>query len=928
MTFVERCPVQIGYVPINYDTGGPAGVLTPDPARMALTVTNVFRKVYPIGSTGQLQYFQILPAVTYAGSLDTAEDRHRLKVYLRTLLALAQWPQQLRKPLSQLVGWLPDMPQVTTVRGQADPSWNDPLGSDQVFWNQTYARGDWVLAHEIGHNFGLHHPNVADSGTASDLRSRWPLFYTSSLIQEVGCDAFDVRFYDPTKRYDLMTYRSSLWISPLHYSGDPFGERGLYQELAPPCVPPAAVGTTDTTDEPGTAPLEGNASTLLMISGLLNADGSGQLNPITRVSLTQAPALPKAGSTFCVALLASGGAELASYCFDLSFVDYETQEALASSPFVMFVPDRTGVTEVVLRREGSIVARRVRSSNTPQVTVVEPAGGELWTGASRIRWTASDADGDPLRFTVLFSANGKGSWRGLDVDIAGNELVVDANALPGTSQGYIRVLATDGLNTGQGDSRAAIRVADKAPQVSITHPADGVVWTPGTALILQGSAYDREEGFLGGASLTWRSDRAGVLGTGATVSLTALAPVDQVITLTARDAGGREGSASIVVRVPRRTYLPLIMHRAGSGPAIPTPTPTPAVPCTVLFRDSFSTAGLPGWTATGGTWTNPGGVMRGASGPGTDAWNIVGLPSFNFTYEGTVTVRNGSVAGLAFRSTDGTQGYDLFVDVNGGQLVLARRPYTALGSYAVDIRRDRPYRLRVEARGAAIDAYLDGVKRISVVDAAYSRGNFGVSAYNSVADYDDLIACALDVPYELRVDAGSGTDTVDAAGRTWLAGRFYAAGSWGFTDGVTAATTDPIASTADDLLYQTVHWGYGTWSFKADVPNGAYRVNLGFAETYFTAANIRVFNVKIEGQTMITGLDLFAAAGHDTAYRRSFDVTVNDGRLDIEFVSVKNAALVAAIEVLGAGSAAPTPTRTPTITRTPARCRDSLVIRR
>ena len=623
----------------------------------------------------------------------------RLGVHLRQLLALAQWPQPLRAPLSQVIGWLPDMQGVTNTVGRSDPSWHHPDGTDQVFWTRRGIAGDWVLAHEIGHNFGLHHPNVPDSGAAGDRLSRWPLFYTSSLIQEVGCDAFDVRFYDPAKTYDLMTYKRSLWISPLHYSGDPFGERGLYQVLAPPCIQPAAAGTADTTAGPGTAPLEGNASPLLMISGLLSADGSGQLNPITRVSLTQAPAPPKAGSTFCVALLASGGAELASYCFDLAFVDYETQEALASSPFVMFIPDRTGVAEVVLRREGSTVARRVRSSNTPQVTVVEPAGGEVWTGASRIRWIASDADGDPLRFTVLFSADGRGSWRGLDVDIAGNELVVDANALPGTSQGYIRVLATDGLNTGQGDSRAPIRVADKPPQVNITHPADGVVWTPGTALILQGSAYDPEEGFLGGASLTWRSDRAGVLGTGATVSLTALAPVDQVITLTARDAGGREDSASIVVRVPRQTYLPLIMHRAGSGTATPTPTPTPTVPCTVLFRDSFSTAGLPGWTATGGTWTNPGGVMRGASGPGTEAWNIVGQPSFNFTYEGTVTVRNGSVAGLAFRSTDGTQGYDLFVDVNGGQFVLARRPYTALGSYAVDLRRDRPYRLRVERAG-------------------------------------------------------------------------------------------------------------------------------------------------------------------------------------------------------------------------------------
>ncbi len=213
--------------------------------------------------------------------------------------------------------------------------------------------------------------------------------------------------------------------------------------------------------------------------------------------------------------------------------------------------------------------------------------------------------------------------------------------------------------------------------MSITHPTDGAVWTPGTALILQGSAYDPEEGFLDGASLTWRSDRAGVLGAGATVSLTALEPVDHVITLTARDAGGRQGSASIVVRVPRQTYLPLILHRAGSGAAIPTPTPT--VPCTVLFREDFSAAGLPGWTATGGAWTNPGGVMQGASGPGTNAWNIVALPSFDFTYEGTVTLRNGSIAGLAFRSTDGTQGYELFVDVTGGQLVLARRPYTVLG---------------------------------------------------------------------------------------------------------------------------------------------------------------------------------------------------------------------------------------------------------
>jgi hypothetical protein len=384
-----------------------------------------------------------------------------------------------------------------------------------------------------------------------------------------------------------------------------------------------------------------------------------------------------------------------------------------------------------------------------------------------------------------------------------------------------------------------------------------------------------------------------------------------VITLTARDTGGREASAAIAVRVPAVIYLPVILQRASLSQPVPAPS------CTLLFSESFDSAGLPGWTATGGTWANPGGLLRGASGPAASAWNMVTRPAFDFLYEGTVTVRHGSIAGLAFRSASG-QGYNLYVDVNGGQVVLDRQSITVLGTYAADIRRDRPYRLRMAARGAAMDAYLDGAKVISVLDPTFSRGNFGVIAHNSVADYDDLMACALDAPYQLRVDAGSAINTLDTAGRTWLAERAYAADSWGFTDGVTAVTLDPIAGTEDDLLYQTVRWGYGAWGFKADAPNGPYRVNLGFTETHFTASNMRVFDVKIEGQTVIARLDLFAAAGHDTAHRQSFDVTVNDGQLDIEFVSVQNAALVAAIEVLGAG-AAPTPTATRTIGPTPTR---------
>jgi hypothetical protein len=71
-----------------------------------------------------------------------------------------------------------------------------------------------------------------------------------------------------------------------------------------------------------------------------------------------------------------------------------------------------------------------------------------------------------------------------------------------------------------------------------------------------------------------------------------------------------------------------------------------------------------------------------------------------------------------------------------------------------------------------------------------------------------------------------------------------------------------------------------------------------------------VFNVSIEGQTVLQNFDIWAVAGEFAAVQRTFVVTVTDGVLNIVAPASVNNAKFSAIQVVP-GSAAPTPTPTP-----------------
>lgn len=150
--------------------------------------------------------------------------------------------------------------------------------------------------------------------------------------------------------------------------------------------------------------------------------------------------------------------------------------------------------------------------------------------------------------------------------------------------------------------------------------------------------------------------------------------------------------------------------------------------------------------------------------------------------------------------------------------------------------------------------------------------------------------------YIVRINCGSSQNYTDTSGQFWQADQPYSAGSCGYVGGSAYSTSDPIANTNDDVLFQSERWGMSGYNF--DVQNGDYEITLMFAEIYFRERGRRIFNVYIEQKEVLPNFDIFAEVGHDYATTRRFTANVNDNQLNIKFTSITEDWKISAIQVI------------------------------
>lgn len=466
-------------------------------------------------------------------------------------------------------------------------------------WPGSSLWGGFNLAHELGHNWDQDHVNFG--GPAGPF-SPYPYFtgwtgpgVLDSPSARAGYDPITNSAVNEVNAADLMSYGNRVWIS------DFIWDRLLYQI-------PDDDGFSSRRQPSRRAPT-GGSGPYLTLSGVYDA---------TRHLATLAPAFCQAAEDFSPDALARSEADAASVVgpvlvcrqrdaagtllAETSVVLRHVNDSPTTGPgdiIGQLLPAADGVAslELVETATGTIVAGAAASAAAPTAaitsTVIDAAAGRV-----RVSWSAADADGDPLVFTLLYRSTTalgevartlRSETRDLSADIP-------LSALP-AGAGNFRLLVTDGFRSVE-VAGEEITIDEHAPQLTISGLVAGQeldLWAAaslGTQLCATASDIDDGPGLSAATTVwNWTGPETGSA-TGCGVTLGQLFPGNYSIDAAVTDAGGQTTTATLpfsvaVPAVPEAPSMQLDGVRDGADYAT---APTFTWPLTDGFSANASLA--------------------------------------------------------------------------------------------------------------------------------------------------------------------------------------------------------------------------------------------------------------------------------------------------------------------------------------------------
>jgi hypothetical protein len=370
------------------------------------------------------------------------------------------------------------------------------------------------------------------------------------------------------------------------------------------------------------------------------------------------------------------------------------------------------------------------------------------------------------------------------------------------------------------------------------------------------------------------------------------------------------GSVAVASGTVTRTFTVQNTGNAALSVSTVTVSGTHAADFTVTLQPATS-------VAAGGSTTFQVTLDPSASGLRSASLNFgngdVDENPYNFSIQGTGTVPEINVTGNAVTITDGdttpsTSDHTDFgsIDVTSGTVT---RTFTvqntggaalSVGSVTISGTHAADFTVTVQP-ATSMAAGGNTTFQVRFDPSASGLRSASLSFANGDADEN---------PYNYSIQ-GTGTTTgtpvvqINSGGSatgSWIADTYFNQGNT-FSD-ASAIDTSGVVNPAPTVVYQNVRWFASfTYTIPGLTAGAAYQVRLHFCELTWTAANQRKFNVAINGATVLSNYDVFAATGaRYKAIVPQFNTTANgSGQIVIAFTQgspVIDNPMISGIEVL------------------------------
>jgi hypothetical protein len=221
----------------------------------------------------------------------------------------------------------------------------------------------------------------------------------------------------------------------------------------------------------------------LYARGVLYSNGTVTLAPFSVMEDVRLDVAPGAPGDLNFVLKGPDGEELSRTGIPVIFSEMAMPPAtgvvlLDSTAFASIIEWKEGTRSIEVQDgAGKILAVRTVSLFPPSVSVISPAGGEVWNAGTpaTVRWQANDPDDDPLTFSVQVSADGGKSWIPVSAGLTGSAYTFDTTGLPPAQQAVVKVRVSDGVNTAESTSARPFTILPEEKKPAAAGSGSGMI---------------------------------------------------------------------------------------------------------------------------------------------------------------------------------------------------------------------------------------------------------------------------------------------------------------------------------------------------------------------------------------------------------------------------------------------------------------------